>query len=283
MTDNQLYKEVCLTCSRITTKKYSTSFSLGIKLLDKEIRGPIYAIYGFVRFADEIVDTFHDFDKKKLLDEFKEDTYQAIELGISLNPILHSFQEVVNRYKIDIKLVEQFFISMEMDLKQTTYSKEQYDHYILGSAEVVGLMCLFVFTKGDKEDYQKLKSPAQRLGSAFQKVNFLRDIKYDGQDLQRQYFPQLEEAQFSDEVKKEIESDISDDFKQAVIGIKKLPLNSRLGVYLAYRYYFKLFQKIVSKSSENILDARIRISNPRKCWILVVSYFALKLSKSPHD
>lgn len=258
--------------SEITTKKYSTSFSLGISFLHKSIHKPIYAIYGFVRFADEIVDSFHGFDKEILLADFKKQTYDAIEKGISLNPILNSFQWAVNEYKIPLELVETFLRSMEMDLEKREYDAEKYAQYILGSAEVVGLMCLKVFVNGDETEYERLKPSAMKLGSAFQKINFLRDLKADYQELGRTYFPGIDLNEFNNTVKKEIEADIEIDFREGYEGIKQLPKNARFGVYMAYIYYYKLFSKIKSTPPQVILQERIRIPNNKKYRIFIKSY-----------
>lgn len=270
-----LYDNVCQICSRITTQRYSTSFSLGIRLLSPDIRPAIYSIYGFVRFADEIVDTFHDYNKAQLLERFKLETYQAIDEGISLNPILQSFQEVVNRYNIDLELVESFFKSMEMDLSFDAHDRSTYEEYIVGSAEVVGLMCLHVFLNGDKGKYEELKPAAERLGAAFQKVNFLRDLKHDKENLQRSYFPELSGNVLTPQDKAAIENDIQQDFDEALTGIKKLPKSSRYGVYLAYSYYRALFEKIRALPAEKILQKRIRINNGRKIGIMVRSYLVI--------
>ncbi|MCX2430332.1 phytoene/squalene synthase family protein [Pedobacter sp. GR22-10] len=264
--------------SKLTTQRYSTSFSLGIYFLGKELRQPIYSIYGFVRLADEIVDSFHDFDKKYLLDKFKQDTFEAIELGISLNPILNAFQKVVNQYQIDHELISLFLNSMEMDLLEKTYTPELYGTYILGSAEVVGLMCLKVFTSGDEIEYQQLKPYAMKLGSAFQKVNFLRDVKADYQSLNRCYFPDVNLNKFCDLDKRAIEKEIEAEFANALIGIKMLPANSRNGVYLSYVYYKKLFSKIKGLSAEKIMMERIRISNHLKIGLMFDSMIRHKLN-----
>ena len=255
--------------SQITTKEYSTSFSSAIRLLHHDMQQPIYNIYGFVRFADEIVDTFHNYDKASLLEEFKRDTYAAIERGISLNPILNSFQQTVNIYNIDHDLIEAFFHSMEMDLSQKTYNTKNFNEYIYGSAEVVGLMCLYVFCEGKKELYDKLKYSARSLGSAFQKVNFLRDIKADYNGLSRMYFPGCDFNNFTEQDKKLIEADIHNDFKAAYAGILKLPLKSRFGVYVAYKYYLSLFKKIKELEPARVLEARIRIPDYRKIMIVL--------------
>lgn len=261
------FHEVSHECSRLTTKRYSTSFSSAIKLLHKDVRGPIFDIYGLVRFADEIVDTLHDFDKATLLANFKAETYAAIENGVSLNPIIHSFQRTVNRYNIDHKLIDAFFRSMEFDLDKGQYSTTDYQEYIYGSAEVVGLMCLYVFCDGNKESYELLKPSAQALGSAFQKVNFLRDVKADYQQLNRVYFPGVDFNSFTYEMKSLIESDIAKDFADAYAGILKLPLTARFGVYLAYKYYLSLFKKIKAVKPQRILEERIRIPNYMKLWV----------------
>lgn len=274
----ELFDQVSLRCSRITTNAYSTSFSLGIKMLDKKFHNPIYSIYGFVRFADEIVDTFHDYDKKKLLTSFTKDTYQAIEDKISLNPILHSFQLVVNKYHIDHHLIDAFLHSMELDLEQNSYDKKGYDEYIYGSAEVVGLMCLQVFCEGDSHQYESLKSPAKSLGSAFQKINFLRDFNDDYQGMGRLYFPNIRMDNFSRTIKKEIEADILNDFELGFQGIKRLPKGAKFGVYVAYIYYLSLFRKVTRKSASEILSARIRVSNLRKLGLLFGAYIRVRLN-----
>ncbi len=267
-----LFDKVSSKCSKITTRSYSTSFSLGISCLDKTLRPHICAIYGFVRFADEIVDTFHDYDKKKLLDRFEKDTYLAIEEGISLNPILNSFQLAVNTYKIESELIDLFLKSMKMDLQDNEYNQVSFENYILGSAEVVGLMCLHVFCYGDDSMYQSLKPKAMKLGSAFQKINFLRDLNADYNELGRTYFPGLDIAQFNESSKKDIEKSIEEDFRMGYEGIKGLPKSSRFGVYLAYVYYYSLFKKIRDTPSYNILQSRIRIPNNKKYSLLFTSY-----------
>ncbi|MFW0718539.1 phytoene/squalene synthase family protein [Pedobacter sp. N23S346] len=259
-----IFDNVSAECSKIVTKRYSTSFALGINFLGQELRASIYAIYGFVRLADEIVDSFHDYDKVALLAKFRRDCFEAIDEGISLNPILHTFQQVVNQFKIERELIILFLESMEMDLKRETYTPEKYERYILGSAQVVGLMCLHVFTNGDKMAYEKLKDSAMMLGSAFQKVNFLRDINADYYVLSRTYFPDVDLSTFSDVEKKQIETDIQKEFDAALTGIRNLPETSRRGVYLAYIYYQKLFDKIKNKSAKQVMAERIRISNLRK-------------------
>jgi len=274
----ELFDQLSAECSKITTRRYSTSFSLGIYFLSKKIRGPIYAIYGFVRFADEIVDSFHEYDKKYLLDKFRRDCFEAIAQGISLNPVLNSFQKVVNDYEIDHSLIHEFLNSMEMDLEPAIYSRDKYESYILGSAEVVGLMCLNVFTDGDKDYYERLKPFAMKLGSTFQKVNFLRDVKADYMNLNRNYFPGVDLGNFSDLQKKSIEQEIEEEFRLALIGIKQLPLSSRSGVYLSYIYYKELFNKIKSISANEIMDRRIRISNPHKIGLMFDSMIRYKMN-----
>jgi phytoene/squalene synthetase len=268
-----LFDNVSHATSKLTTRTYSTSFSLGIHCLNKSIHEPIYNIYGFVRFADEIVDTFHEYDKRLLFNEFREDTYKAIDRGISLNPILNSFQKVVKQYNIEKELIDCFLDSMEMDLSQQKHSEDSYKTYILGSAEVVGLMCLRVFTNGNEEAYQKLKPSAMKLGSAFQKINFLRDIKDDYKTLGRIYFPNVDISLLTAKEKAEIELDIEADFRAALEGIKQLPTTSRFGVYVAYVYYYALFTKIKGIPSYRIMLERTRISNYQKVGLLARSYF----------
>jgi 15-cis-phytoene synthase len=273
-----LFDQVSTHCSKYTTKNYSTSFSLGIYFLDRKYHTPIYNIYGFVRFADEIVDSFEGYNQAYLLEKFWNDTYEAIDQGISLNPILNSFQHTVNKYNIERELVDTFLKSMEMDLKKTIYSVEGYKEYILGSAEVVGLMCLRVFTNGDEEEYQKLKPSAMRLGAAFQKVNFLRDAKADFEELGRSYFPGVNLAEFTQTDKLVIEKEIEEDFKEALKGIKLLPRGAKRGVYLAYIYYLKLFCKIKSAPADKVMNQRIRISNPRKFTLMMSSMVRYKFN-----
>ena len=273
-----LFDQVSVKCSKLTTREYSTSFSLGIYFLKNNLRNPIYSIYGFVRFADEIVDSFEGYDKKYLLQKFKDETYQAIENRISLNPILNSFQQVVHQYGISHDLIETFLKSMEMDLDKVNYTSEKYDEYILGSAEVVGLMCLHVFTEGNKNLYDELKPFAMKLGEAFQKINFLRDIKADFQILGRTYFPNVDMTRFSTCTKDKIEKEIEQDFKEALIGIKKLPPSAKGGVYLAYVYYNSLFKKIKRLPAKRILSERIRISNGEKFGLMFTSMFQYKMN-----
>jgi 15-cis-phytoene synthase len=272
MDQKLLYDKVAFACSRITTNAYSTSFSMGIKTLGKRFRDPVYAIYGFVRFADEIVDTFHEYPKEMLMARFRADTVHAINERISLNPILNSFQQIYHRYSIDWELVDAFLKSMEMDLQETGYDRKGYENYILGSAEVVGLMCLRVFTEGNDGQYEMLRPYAMRLGSAFQKINFLRDLRADFQGLGRSYFPDLDPSSFSDEKKKLIESEIAADLAVAYQGILMLPKDTRFGVYVAYTYYLRLFGKIRTLSSRQIMEKRIRIPNQKKAMLLVKSY-----------
>ncbi|HAI76398.1 MAG TPA: phytoene synthase [Microscillaceae bacterium] len=269
----QLYDTTTFECSKLITQHYSTSFTLGIKTLHKKFHLPIYAIYGFVRYADEIVDTFHEHDKKTLLERFKADTYLAIEEKISLNPVLHSFQMVVNQYHIERELIEAFLHSMEMDLYETAYDDSSYQEYIYGSAEVVGLMCLRVFCEGEDAQYKALREPARSLGAAFQKVNFLRDIRSDYKERGRTYFPEVDFNRFTVEDKKMIEADIQKDFDHAYTGIVQLPKSARLGVYLAYVYYLKLFERIKKMPPQTILHQRVRVPDNRKMALLVQSYF----------
>ena len=273
-----LFDQVSIRCSRITTRAYSTSFSLGILCLNKQLRDPIYSIYGFVRFADEIVDTFHDYDKENLLTRFKAETYKAIEEGISLNPILHSFQATVNQYNIDRSSIDLFLRSMEMDLSQKNHDTSSLKDYILGSAEVVGLMCLRVFVNGDNDTYNKLKPFAMSLGSAFQKINFLRDLQADYLHMGRTYFPDLDLTTFDEDKKKEIEESIEHDFDEGLKGIRLLPRTSRFGVYVAYVYYLALFKKIKNTPSEIILEQRVRIRNRHKAGLLAYSFFKHQLN-----
>jgi 15-cis-phytoene synthase len=266
-----LFDEVSIRSSRLATRLYSTSFSLGIRFLDKSLRDPIYAIYGFVRFADEIVDTFHEFDKASLLNRFEAETYLAVEEKISLNPILNSFQNTVNQFKIERELIDKFLASMRMDLDKKCYDEKGIDEYILGSAEVVGLMCLRVFCKGDEAQYQSLKQFAMKLGSAFQKINFLRDLQADYVALGRTYFPDVDFNRFDEQTKKKIEDDIALDFALGYEGIKKLPRDARFGVYVAYIYYMALFQKIKNTPSRQVMSERIRIRNRHKLTLLAYS------------
>ena len=271
-----LYHKTCSECSKLITTRYSTSFSTGIRVFSKPLRAPIYGIYGFVRFADEIVDTFHEFKKADLLEKFRKDTYYAIENRISLNPVLHAFQQVVHEYGIDREYIDAFLDSMEMDLHFDTYEDALYNKYIYGSAEVVGLMCLRVFCKDDPEQFDKLKASAQSLGSAFQKINFLRDMKSDFEERGRTYFPGIDYSNFTNEDKKMIEADIAKDFQHGYEGILKLPQSARFGVYLAYNYYIKLFAKIKKSNAMVVKEQRIRVNDGRKMLLLFSS--ALKNS-----
>lgn len=273
-----LYHQTCRQCSKVITNAYSTSFSLGIKSLAKRLHDPIYSIYAYVRFADEIVDTFHHKDKKKLLDEFKAETYKALEEGISLNPVLHAFQEVVNEYQIDHDLIEAFLHSMEMDLYFDSYQQEGYETYIYGSAEVVGLMCLKIFVEGNEKKYDELKESARKLGAAFQKVNFLRDLKDDVDERGRVYFPGVDFGSFNSNAKKAIEADIEKDFDEAYEGIIRLPVGARRGVYLAYTYYRRLFSKIRSLTPEVIKNERVRVPNGKKLYLLMKTYVQYQLN-----
>lgn len=264
----QLFHTASERCSKHTTEIYSTSFSSAIKLLHKDLRQPIFNVYGFVRLADEIVDSFHQFDKQQLLQRFKADTYEAIATGLSLNPILHSFQRTVNEYGIGLDLIDAFFHSMEMDLYQTSYDCKAYNDYIYGSAEVVGLMCLLVFCEGNKTRFEKLKAKARSLGAAFQKVNFLRDLKADYKGMNRMYFPYCDFSNFTNAQKEKIEAEIQLDFNMAYEGILQLPVKARFGVYVAYKYYLSLFKRIRRLKPAHILEERIRIPNYRKAMII---------------
>lgn len=265
-----LFHEVSHQCSQVVTQKYSTSFSGAIRLLHKDLRAPIYDIYGFVRFADEIVDTFHNYDKERLLNEFETETWKAIKDGISLNPILHSFQHVVCKYNIPHELIKAFLCSMKLDLQKTGYTTvHELDEYIYGSAEVVGLMCLCVFCEGDNEAYERLKEPARKLGAAFQKINFLRDIQADYNNLNRTYFPDFDYYRFDNCTKQRIEKDIEQDFKDGLAGIRHLPWKARFGVYTAYRYYYALFNKIKRMQPKMILVQRVRVPDFEKAFIVM--------------
>jgi phytoene/squalene synthetase len=268
----ELFDMISRKSSKMTTVMYSTSFSLGIRFFSKRFHDPIYGIYGFVRFADEIVDSFDGYDKQKLLQRFKEDTYDAIAEKISLNPILNNFQYVVNKYSIEQELIDLFLRSMEMDLEKVQYDQQKYEAYILGSAEVVGLMCLRVFCEGDQQQYTGLRPSAMRLGSAFQKINFLRDLKADFKGLGRSYFPGIDMGQWDNRTKKAIEDDIEKDFADGLAGIRKLPDGARFGVYVAYVYFHELLLKIMKVNAEKLLNERIRVSNPRKYILLMQAY-----------
>ena len=267
----KLYNDVSANCSELITKRYSTSFSLGINTLHKSIHEHIYNIYGFVRFADEIVDTFHDLDKEKILNQFEIDTFESIKNKFSTNPVLHSFQMVVNKFNIEKNHIRAFLKSMRMDLTMKSFSEQEYKDYIFGSAEVVGLMCLKVFCDNE-EKYKSLEPYAISLGSAFQKINFLRDIKSDYEERGRVYFPGVDYNSFSNVEKIEIEDDIEKDFNHALIGIKKLPTVARSGVYLSYNYYRELLNKIKLLDSERLKMERIRVSNFKKFIIFLSSY-----------
>jgi 15-cis-phytoene synthase len=265
----ELFNRASTACSKSITKLYSTSFSSAINLLHTDLRAPIHHIYGFVRLADEIVDTFHHQDKAALLNELKDETRLALERRISLNPILNSFQQTVREYRIEYSLVEAFLKSMESDLSKNEYKRQEYEEYIYGSAEVVGLMCLLVFCGGNTKLYESLKLPARALGAAFQKVNFLRDMRADFKELSRMYFPGCNFFNFTCEEKQKIEAEIEADFKSAFKGIVQLPVKARFGVYVAYKYYYSLFKKIKSTAPQNILQKRIRIPDYHKAYIIL--------------
>lgn len=268
-----LFHRSSFDCSRRVTELYSTSFTLGIKALAKKFHDPVYAVYGFVRYADEIVDTFHDFDKKELLCKFRNDALEAIEQKISLNPVLHAFQLTVHKYKIERELIDQFLYSMEMDLYNKAYKHENYGEYIYGSASVVGLMCLRIFCEGDNSLYEKLKLPAGYLGAAFQKVNFLRDMKSDYTERGRVYFPDVNFMEFTAAEKGKIEMEIREDFRLAYKGILQLPADAKFGVYLAYAYYYRLFSKIVETPAAEVTEKRIRVSDAGKLKLWAKTYF----------
>lgn len=272
------FDAVSINCSKIVTKTYSTSFSLAVKMLGKSIQNAIYSIYGFVRFADEIVDSFHDYNKEILIDEFEKDYYKAYDQNISLNPILNAFQLTVKKYNIDDELIKAFLKSMKLDLYKSNYNEQEYKEYIYGSADVVGLMCLKVFVNGDSDKYTELKEPAMKLGSAFQKVNFLRDLKDDIQNLDRSYFPEIDINQLNEISKKAIVQDIEKDFEQAYIGIKNLPDEAKFGVFTAYVYYKTLLKKLKSTPARKILNTRIRISNTYKFLLLAKSFVTYKFN-----
>ena len=274
----ELFDNLSATCSRETTRLYSTSFSLGIFFFKKQLRPPIHAIYGFVRLADEIVDSFHAYPKSVMLAEFREETFKAIERGISINPVINSFQQVVNKFGIEHQLITQFLDSMKMDLGEQSYDAEKYEEYIMGSAQVVGLMCLHVFTNGNKEEFKRLRTPAMKLGSAFQKVNFLRDVNADYQELNRTYFPDVNLESFSNENKRAIEEDILKELDEALEGIRQLPRSCRKGVYLAYVYYKQLFKKIAKVPAEKVMSERIRVSNGHKFYLMFDSLLRYKLN-----
>lgn len=273
----ELYRSTSISVSRLIAENYSTSFSAGMRLLNRAEREAIYAVYGFVRIADEIVDTFHDFEKETLLREFIDDTHRAIERGVSANPVLHAYQWAVNSYGIDRDLTDSFFASMEMDLSNSRHHDESYRAYIYGSAEVVGLMCLSVFYHNKKEEYESLRYPARKLGEAFQKVNFLRDMRADSDERGRVYFPDVDIEVFDETVKKRIEADIEHDFREALPGIRKLRRDVGLGVYLAYRYYYELFRKIESIRAGKLLGHRTRLSNARKVVLMIKAIIRYRL------
>ncbi len=276
---DSLFKKTSFECSELITKRYSTSFSLGIRMFEKNFRAPIYGIYGFTRFADEIVDSFHNSNKRELLKRFKNDTRLAIDEGVSLNPVLQSFQDVVNTYRIEWDLIESFLHSMEMDIEKTFYEKESsYKKYIYGSAEVVGLMCLKVFTYDSPEKYEVLKADASALGAAFQKINFLRDIKADYDERGRVYFPNVDYLNFTEEEKLEIENDIEKDFNDGLRGIRNLPSGAKFGVYVAYIYYVNLFNKIKSAPISEVKSKRIRVKNRWKIYLLAKSMVKSRLN-----
>lgn len=274
-----LFDTVSCQCGRAVTNAYSTSFSLAIRFLNRDFHSPIHAIYGFVRLADEIVDSFHGFPKRELLERLREETHRAMDEGISLNPLLNAFQNTARKYGIGREMVDTFLRSMEMDLERTVYDQRGYEEYILGSAEVVGLMCLKVFCEGDDALYERLRAPAMRLGAAFQKINFLRDMRTDYATLGRSYFPGLNVTEFNDETKGRIEEDIRADFRAGHEGITGLPKRARFGVYLAYIYYSALFRKISGMHAAAILNERIRISDREKATLLVGSYLRHSLNR----
>ncbi len=274
----KLFDELSYEVSKSTTRKYSTSFSLGIMALQPSIRPAIYAVYSYVRLADEIVDSFHGYDRQALLNRLKEQTEQAFNENISINPVLNAFQETVHKYRICRSLVDRFLASMEMDLHYHAYDKDGYKAYILGSAEVVGLMCLRIFVEGDEQTYEALKPYAMKLGSAFQKVNFLRDLKDDYRMLGRTYFPDVDMRVFDNEIKSLIEKEIADEFREALAGIKKLPPSSRFGVFLAYKYYLSLFRRIRNIPADEILNQRVRIPNGQKLSLAMSSYLQYKMA-----
>ena len=274
-----LFDTVSYDCSKIVTKSYSTSFSLATKMLASSIRMDIYNIYGFVRFADEIVDSFHDYNKEELFDRFSEDLELALKNKISLNPILNSFQYTYHKYNIDKSMVDAFMKSMRLDLHKSAYlTEDDYKSYIYGSADVVGLMCLKVFVNGDNEKFETLKDSAMSLGSAFQKVNFLRDLKADFDELNRSYFPNVDLNKLDETSKQKIIDDIESDFEKGLSGIKRLPIEAKFGVFMAYRYYTQLLKKLKKTPALQIRNARIRVSNPKKVELLMRSYVKYQLN-----
>ena len=275
----QLYDSISSESSKIITKKYSTSFSIAVNLLSSNIREAIYNIYGFVRVADEIVDSFEEYPNEELLDRFEEEYRYSLKVGISTNPVINAFQGTVSKYNIDHALVDSFLKSMRTDLEKQNYdNQEEIDNYIYGSADVVGLMCLKVFVQGDDEKYNNLKEPAMKLGSAFQKVNFLRDLNEDFENLNRSYFPNINPNNFTEADKSKVLLEINNDFEEAYKGIVKLPKEAKLAVYVAYKYYFNLLHKIERTPSKTLKEKRIRVSNPKKMALLVVSFFNFKLN-----
>jgi len=275
----KFYNDISFRISRLITTSYSTSFSIAVSFLKPETRNAIYSIYGFVRFSDEIVDSFHDHNKKALLAKFENDYYDAISEGISLNPVLNSFQLVVKKYKIEDELIQAFLKSMKADLfKEGNYNHAEIDEYIYGSAEVVGLMCLRVFLEGNVELYAELKQSAMKLGSAFQKVNFLRDLKNDVEHLNRSYFPEFDKTSFKDSVKIKIIEDIENDFSESLQGIRRLPKNAKLPVLIAYYYYLNLLRKIRNTPAEKLIMTRIRVADFKKFLLLIKAYFVVKMN-----
>jgi 15-cis-phytoene synthase len=273
-----IFDELCVQCSRLTTRSYSTSFCMGISCLGKQLRDPIYTVYGFVRFADEIVDTFHQYNRTSLFERFRRDTREALADRISVNPILNAFQDTVHRFKIEQQLIDRFLRSMEMDLYRKGYDEQTFREYVVGSAEAVGLMCLRVFSQGDQKMYHELSQYAMSLGSAFQKLNFLRDLQADLLDRGRIYFPNMRTGELSAANKNSIEQSIEKDFAHALIGIKKLPRQARFGVYVAFMYYLALFKKIKNTHPSKVFETRIRIANRHKATLLACSYVKHQLN-----
>lgn len=271
-----LYQSISFSVSRLITHRYSTSFSIGVRSLSAALRDPIYSLYGFVRLADEIVDRFHEYDKAALLDDFEADFYKSLEQGISMNPVLNAFQQTARIYELDRSLIDAFLSSMRMDLSKQTYTEAEMRQYIYGSADVVGLMCLKIFVGGNQAQYEQLSPYAMRLGTAFQKINFLRDLKQDTLELQRSYFPQLQQMPWGEECKKALENDVMNDFKEARAGILRLPKSARLGVYVAYLYYMALTKKIVRTSAEDLMKERVSVCNLHKLSLLVRAYVQVK-------
>ncbi|MCD7935834.1 MAG: phytoene/squalene synthase family protein [Tannerellaceae bacterium] len=277
---DKLFYDVSFETSRVVTRTYSTSFTIGVKCLAPDIQDAIYSIYGFVRFADEIVDTFHQYDKAFLLDDFEQEYNKAFRLGISLNPVLNSFQHTVKKYRIPDELIRSFLESMRADLVKKQFTAAELNRYIYGSAEAVGLMCLQVFVKGDEEKYQQLAPYAKRLGAAFQKINFLRDLRHDTASLHRVYFPVLQEQSLNEENKKMILDEIQEDYRFALEGIRQLPDCARLGVYTAYLYYETLTQDIRNTRADRLMQYRVRISNLRKLYLFCKAYRKVKWAPS---